>query len=180
MPLAHDYYTADMVRAMPNDGKRYEVVWGELLVTPAPRWNHQRIAGRLFRWLADACDEIGGLEALYAPADVTWSDDTLVQPDVFVVPTGLTTEKDPPEAPRLRLVVEVLSESTSRRDRFTKRVLYQRQGIETIWLLDPERRVVEVWTPGATLPVVETERLSWQPAGVARPFVIELTRLFAP
>ncbi len=179
MPLARDYYTAEMVRALPDDGRRYEVVWGELLVTPAPKWRHQEIAGRLYRYLADACDELGTLRAMFAPADVSWTADTLVQPDVFVVPKGSAATEDPPHAPKLMLVAEVLSPSTVRHDRFPKRALYQRQRIETIWLIDPERRVVEVWTPGAMRPTIETVTLTWQPTGAPQPFALPLDVLFA-
>lgn len=178
MPLAPEYFTADMVRALPDDGQRHEVVLGELLVTPAPGWQHQRIVGRLFRLLATACDEIGSLEAMIAPADVSWSDDTLVQPDVFVVPKKLAIAGEKVRAPSLVLVAEVLSPSTARQDRFPKRALYQRQGVEAIWLVDPERRLVEVWAPGTSQPRVEREQVVWRVEGLDVPVAVDLRKLF--
>src|SRR5438067_13933482 len=79
------YYTADMVRALPDDGNRYEVVYGELLVTPAPRPWHQVLVQRLIVALATYLhrDPVGLV--LSAPADISWGRDVLVQPDVFVV-----------------------------------------------------------------------------------------------
>jgi Uma2 family endonuclease len=178
MPLAPEYFTADMVRALPEDGQRHEVVLGELLLTPAPGWQHQRIVGRLFRLLAAACDEIGTLEAMIAPADVSWGEDTLVQPDIFVVPKELAIAGEPARAPALALVAEVLSPSTARQDRLPKRALYQRQGVATIWLVDPEQRLVEVWTPDSSRPRVERDELTWHIDVSAAVLTIDLQLLF--
>ena len=80
------YHTADMVRAMPDDGNRYEVVYGELLVTPAPRaWDQRvvlRVATALEAYLVQHPD--AGV-AFVSPADISWGPDVLVQPDLFVV-----------------------------------------------------------------------------------------------
>jgi len=79
------YYTAEMVRALPEDGNRYEVVHGELLVTPSPREMHQRVLGRLLVALGKYLEQ-HPVAALYpSPADISWTPDTLVQPDLFVV-----------------------------------------------------------------------------------------------
>ena len=179
MPLAPEYFTADMVRALPDDGKHYELVWGELLVTPSPASHHQRVAFRLARWLADYCDALGSLETMVSPADISWGTDTLVQPDVFVVPRAQARSKEWAAMRTLLLVAEVLSPSTARYDRFQKRKLYQAQSVGTLWLANPERRAVEVWTPERAFPVIETERVSWRPEGANAPLVIELPALFA-
>jgi Uma2 family endonuclease len=167
MPLAPEYFTADTVRALPHDGQRHEVVLGELLVTPAPGWHHQRIVGRLFRLLAAACDEIGSLEAMIAPADVS------------VVPKELAIAGESVRKPALTLVAEVLSPSTAHQDRFPKRALYQRQGVATIWLVDPEQRVVEVWTPEASRPRVERDELTWHIPVSGAVLTIDLQLLLA-
>src|SRR5205809_2668433 len=78
------YWTAEMVRQLPDDGNRYEVVYGELLVTPAPRLSHQLLVSRLFHALAEylAREPVGIV--LTSPADISWGrDDVLVQPDLF-------------------------------------------------------------------------------------------------
>src|SRR5574338_68886 len=71
------YYTADMVRALPNDGKRYETVHGELLVTPAPRWWHQEVLGRLHVDLRTYLQGNPVGHPVMSPADISWGPDTL-------------------------------------------------------------------------------------------------------
>jgi Uma2 family endonuclease len=181
MGMAHPaHYTADMVRALPDDGNRYEVVHGELLVTPAPRPWHQvvleRLRGALWTWL-EACP-VGVL--LSAPADLAWGPATLVQPDLFAVDPEEARSLDWARMKRLLLVAEVLSPSTVRADRFTKRRLYQEVGVEVYWAVDADRHMVEVWTPRVVMPVVERERLEWCPAGAGAPFTLPLDRLFRP
>jgi Uma2 family endonuclease len=80
----------------------------------------------------------------------------------------------------LLLVVEVLSPSSSRGDRFTKRRLYQERGIPVYWIVDGEERLVEVWTPDAEFPTIERDRLTWSPEGAARSFTLTLKDLFRP
>jgi Uma2 family endonuclease len=177
---APTYYTADMVRALPDDGQRYELVHGELLVTPAPRAWHQEVVERIGRMVADYVREAGVGHAFRAPADISWADDTLVQPDVFVVDLAEARTLDWGRMKTLLLAVEVLSPSTARADRFTKRRLYQEVGVPTYWIVDPERRCVEVWTPDATFPAVEWAEVTWQPAGATEPLVVSLGELFKP
>jgi Uma2 family endonuclease len=76
--LAPVYYTADMVRALPDDGNRYEVVYGELFVTPAPRLWHQKVVGRLVVALDTYLQHEAVGEVLHAPADISWGRDVLV------------------------------------------------------------------------------------------------------
>lgn len=78
----------------------------------------------------------------------------------------------------LLLAVEILSPSTARADRFTKRRLYQEVGIPTYWTVDPDARCIEIWTPDATRPVVERERATWLPEDAAESLVVELEDLF--
>ena len=80
----------------------------------------------------------------------------------------------------LLLVAEVLSPSSKRADRFTKRIEYQRQNVPCYWVIDPDDRQVEVWAPVDTFPLVERERLSWHPAGARRPLVLDLQEHFRP
>ena len=174
------YYTADMVRALPDDGNRYEVVRGELLVTPAPRLWHQEISGRLYRALSSYLEREGVGHALQSPADISWSPDTLVQPDVFVVPLAQARTLDWARITDLLLVVEVLSPSSGRADRFTKRLEYQRHEVPVYWIVDPDERRVEVWTPSDRFPAFERQRLVWRPAGAAAPLDIDLAELFKP
>ncbi len=168
-----------MVRALPDDGQRYELVHGELLVTPAPRLLHQIIVSRLAGALALACGRSSAYVKLMSPADISWGSDSLVQPDLFVVPRVEAATLDWACMRTLVLVAEVLSPATEKQDREQKRRLYQEQGVGSIWLVDADRRQVEVWTPGAHLPTVQTERLAWRPEAAEPLVVIELAELFA-
>jgi len=174
------YYTADMVRAFPEDGNKYELVYGELLVTPAARAWHEIVQRRLLvaldRYLAR--EPVG--EVLGSRADISWDDSVLVSPDVFVVPLDELRTLDWARMQHLLLVAEILSPGTERFDRFSKRRRYQEAGVPIYWILDADEHQVEVWTPGDTFPRFERERLVWQPDGASTPFALELTELFRP
>ena len=180
MGMAVTYYTADLVRALPEDGRRYEVVHGELLVTPAPRAWHQEVTKRLLVALDAFLSQHPAGHVLASPADISWSADTLVQPDVFVVPLEEARTLDWRQMRTLLLAIEVLSPSTARADRFTKRRLYQEVGVATYWIVDPDRRCIEVWTPEVALPIVEWEAVSWQPLGANEALTLRLEELFRP
>ncbi|MGD8727085.1 MAG: Uma2 family endonuclease [Gemmatimonadales bacterium] len=177
---ATTFHTADMVRALPDDGNRYETVHGELLVTPAPRVWHQEIVRRLVMAVSEYCARSGIGHAFHSPADISWSPDTLVQPDVFVVDLAEARTMDWSQMLHLLLAVEVLSPSSVRADRFTKRRLYQEVGVPTYWVVNPDRCEVEVWTPESVFPATERERVIWKPEGAAEEFVLELGELFRP
>ncbi|HEX9727003.1 MAG TPA: Uma2 family endonuclease [Gemmatimonadales bacterium] len=174
------YYSAEMVRALPHDGNRYETVHGELLVTPASRAGHQEIVGRIYVGLRAYTERIGVGHVFMSPADISWTEDTLVQPDVFVVPLAEARPLDWSGMRTLLLAIEVLSPSTARSDRFAKRRLYQEVGVPCYWIVDPDARCVEVWTPQLTFPVVERAAVSWQPAGAGERFELQLAALFRP
>jgi Uma2 family endonuclease len=175
------YYTADMVRALPEDGNRYETVHGELLVTPAPSATHQYVVTQLVIAIGNylARGSVGGV--LVSPADISWGrEDVLVQPDVFVVMSSEARTFDWAQMKTLLLAVEVISPSSRRADRFTKRRLYQEFHVPCYWVVNIEERAVEVWTPDAIFPTVETERLVWHPDGARDPLVIPLDRILPP
>ena len=117
---------------------------------------------------------------LASPADISWGPDILVQPDVFVASLSEVRTLDWTNVKTLLLAVEVLSPSTARADRFTKRRLFQEVGIPAYWIVDGDERAVEVWTPEQRLPTVERERLVWQPHPEREPFTLELAELFRP
>ena len=180
MPAPHADWTAEMVRALPDDGKRYELVDGELFVSPAPRPAHQAVVMRLAIVL-DAYVREHKLGWVYtSPADIEFSPTTLVQPDVFVVPnTGAGRPSAWSEIKALSLVAEVLSRSTARLDRTVKRPTYQRQNIPVYWILDADARLVEVWEPGDERPAIVTRTLSWHHKEGIPPLDIGLPQFFA-
>ena len=173
-------YTAEMVRALPDDGKRYETVYGELLVTPAPRLLHQLVLSRLMVRLDSYLSREHDGVLLPSPADISWGPDILVQPDLFVAASGEVRTMEWKHVRTLLLAIEILSPSSVKADRLTKRRLYQEQRIPLYWIVDCDAATVEAWTPDAVFPVVEKETAVWQPAGAAVPCIIELAEIFAP
>ena len=175
---APTWYTAEMVRSLPDDGKRYEVVEGELLVTPAPRYDHQRAIATLYLALTGCLKKASGIEVLFSPADLELNERTLVQPDLFV--TRWRDGRRPTSWKEVDLVlaVEVLSPTTARYDRLIKRTLYQRQGIE-YWIVDLDARIVERWRPGDERPEIVTGRLEWRLPEIENALEIDLESFFA-
>jgi Uma2 family endonuclease len=108
MPAQPTEWTAEIVRALPDDGNRYEVIGGELFVTPAPSWTHQRAVGELFRILMPYLEEHALGDAIIAPADVLFGPKDMVEPDLFVVPlVDGNAPRTWEEVGRLLLAVEV-------------------------------------------------------------------------
>lgn len=131
---------------LPNDGKRYEIIDGELFVTPAPRFAHQRVVTRLVRYLSVFVDDHGLGEVLVSPFDVVFSQFDVVEPDVLYISkarAAVLTEKNVQGAPDL--VIEVLSPTTAKTDRTIKLKLYARFGVAEYWIVDPEGPSVEVY-----------------------------------
>ena len=185
MPLEQPiYYTAEMVRALNREERGtlvYETVHGELLVKNTPTVAHQRVVMRLAHLLASYLEREPVGEVLVSPADISWKlVDVSVQPDVFVIPPDASTAatSDGWEGVmHLLLATEVLSPSTARNDRFTKRLLYQERRVPLYWIIDPQERVAEIWTPGDTFPRFERDRLRWHPEGAATAFEVTLSEL---
>ena len=123
---------------LPSDGKRYEIIDGELFVTPSPFRPHQRVVTRLTRYLSTFVEENELGEVFVAPFDVVFSRFDVVEPDLLYVSKGrlsVLTEKNVQGAPDL--VVEVLSPSTAETDRTIKLKLYARYGVQEHWIIDP-------------------------------------------
>lgn len=181
MPMAFtEHFTAAAVRALPDDGNRYETVHGELLVTPAPGGLHQWVLGRLHLQLGNYLADHGVDGLLFSPADISFDADTLVQPDLFVADcTAFRRSFAWDDIRTLYLVVEILSPSTARADRITKRRLFQEQRIPEYWIVDTDRRHVEVWTPDAATPTVERDRLLWRHPAIRGACTIDLREVFA-
>ncbi|MGH3821681.1 MAG: Uma2 family endonuclease [Pseudonocardiaceae bacterium] len=126
-------FTVHDLEGMPDDGRRYELIDGELLVSPAPGLRHQTIIYRLYGLLDDACP--ADLYVIGAPFAVRTDVSNEVQPDVLVARFDELTDKNLPAAPVL--AVEVLSPSGRLIDLNLKRAHYQRLGTPSYWVLDP-------------------------------------------
>ena len=133
--------TRDDLDTMPDDGHRYELIDGVLVVSPAPRVVHQRVVSRLLVILHQACP--AGAEAFTAPLDVALADDTVMQPDLLVAWTTDFTERDLPTAPVL--AIEVLSPSTRAFDLLLKKDRLQRAGCAHYWVVDPDVPAISAW-----------------------------------
>jgi Uma2 family endonuclease len=155
-------YTAAEVLAFPADGNRYEVVHGELLVTPAPRAGHQVVVTEILARIHGYLGALGRPAVVLAgPADITWDEETTVQPDILVVPLHEVTS-DWRSYRTLLLAVEVLSPSSTRGDRVVKRRLYQEQRVGLYWIVDADKRLVEAWRPDDEAAEIVTDVLRWQ------------------
>ncbi len=132
---------AALVPEEPDDGHRYELIDGALIVTPAPGFRHQLVSVRLIVLLHEACP--AGLAVLAAPFAVGLSVDTEVQPDLLVAPRDAFTDKDLPGAPLL--AVEILSPSTRLIDLNLKKARYEEAGCASYWVIDPIEPRLTVW-----------------------------------
>ena len=141
IPQSRPLTRADLETMPDDDGHRYELIDGVLVVTPAPRWGHQDVVGRLYLLLSGACPE--NLQVILAPFDVALADDTVMQPDLLVARFADITERDLPTVPLL--AVEVASPSTRLFDLNTKKAKFDEAGIQAFWVVDPEALWLRVW-----------------------------------
>jgi Uma2 family endonuclease len=141
--------TYDDLSLLPDDGKRYEIIEGELFVTLAPRILHQVVVSQLLFELLAFVRREGLGRVLVAPVDVVLSEFDIVEPDLVYVSNqhlSIITEKNVVGAPDL--VIEVLSESTEKRDRTTKLKLYARFGVLEYWIINPYGPSADVYRRG--------------------------------
>ena len=163
--------------ALPDDGRRHEIIDGELYVSASPRPRHQLMSAELHALLLRACHEHPELElrAFAAPTDVALADDTVMVPDLIVVPFALIAERDIPGAPLI--VVEILSPSTRSVDLVIKKDRLRRAGAAQYWVADPAEPSLTIWRleggPGGDY--VEAGRArGGQSARVTEPFELEI------
>ncbi len=177
-PVRAKEWTLDLLHALPDDGQRYELVDGELLVSPSPSRTHQRVAAELHLLLSPWARQ-RGLEVCIAPSEIVFSPRRALQPDLFVIPyVGGAWIRDLTSLDQLVLAVEILSPSTARYDRVIKKRVYFEQGAAEYWIVDPAGRTVERWCRGDDRPQILHERLSWTPP--AGPTLeIDLDAMFA-
>jgi Uma2 family endonuclease len=151
-----------------EDGHRYELIDGVLVVTPSPSREHQQVLGRLFMLLSPACPD--DQEVLFAPFDVTLSDDTVMQPDLLVARREDFTSRDLPTAPLL--AVEVLSPSTRRFDLTLKRSRYEAARAGSYWVVDPIEVTLTAWdlVDGRYVQVADVR--GEEPYEASRPFPV--------
>jgi Uma2 family endonuclease len=181
MPAVRTEWTVEMLDELPDDGNRYELIDGDVFVTPAPSVVHQLVVLTLAARLHAYLRPTGVARVIASPSDVRKPDRTKnrVQPDVFVFKL---VDGQRPAYPfaldDLLVAIEVVSPSNSQHDYQTKRELYLRNGVAEYWIVDPEARTFARWR-GATDPgELLAEQLEWQPGGLSAPFVVQLSEFF--
>jgi Uma2 family endonuclease len=133
--------TRDDLARMPNDGHRYELVDGALIMTPGPSLRHQTVVVNLLVQLKAACPR--DLQVLVAPFDVVIAPDTVMQPDLLIAHREDFGERELPMAPLL--AVEVLSPSTRRIDLMLKWSRLEAAGCPAYWVVDPDTPSLIAW-----------------------------------
>jgi Uma2 family endonuclease len=161
---------------LPDDGNRYEVVRGELFVTPAPSPGHEAVLGRLLGLLFPYVER-HGLGRVYFPRSIVRFEDSEVEPDLMVRPKLPDDVTDWSQAPVPLLVVEVLSAVTRRRDQIEKRQLYLDAGIAEYWIIDRDERSVRV-VSNANEDGVFKDQMTWFPVGAVEPLTFDVRGLF--
>lgn len=164
------------INKLPEDGNRYELVRGELLVTPPPPPAHESLADVLAERLHPYV-RIQGLGRISRPRSVVQMRGSQVEPDLSVRPIPERVPAEWRAAPRPILVVEVLSDATRRHDLVQKRTFYVEEGIPDYWMVDGDQRVIRV--AGASREdACVSDLLVWHPAGAAEPLIFDVQKYF--
>ena len=140
LPFSRALTYADL-ETLPDDGHRYELLDGMLIVSPSPSWSHQDVVGNLYLLLRGA--ETEGLRVGLGPFDIKLADDTVLIPDLWVACRSDNTHRNLPVAPLL--AIEVLSPSTRRYDLLSKRDRYREAGTPSYWVVDPVGPSLTAW-----------------------------------
>lgn len=169
-------WTLEELHSLPDDGNKYEVVRGDLFVTPAPTGQHESILAALSALLTPyvVANKLG---LVYRPHAVLRFEDSEVEPDLMVRHPWGSANTDWVTAPLPSLIVEVLSPSTRKRDRKEKRTLYGDARIPEYWIIDPEAKAVTV-TARNDLDRTVRDTLVWYPSGAEEPLEIRLSDVF--
>lgn len=178
MSSTAEEWTAERVRALPDDGNRYELIGGRLVVTPSPRGVHQVAVAHLAAILRAEVARYT-LHVLHSPADISLGEDEVLQPDLFVYSTASGRHLlDWSDIAELALVIEVISPSTAVYDRQLKRRRYQRARVPEYWIVDLDARLIERWQPDDSRPEIITGTLAWSPSPDSEPFRLDVERFF--
>lgn len=177
-------WTYEEFARLPDDGNRYEVIAGELYVTPAPGSIHQRVQYRLAAMFENFCDEHGVGTMYGAPYDVVFAEGDYLEPDlIFVRRDREHIIQKHAAVGTPDLVVEILSDATARRDRGIKRERYAAYGVPEYWIIDTEAKQIEVLRlTGGDLRRAEmaTDFLRWRPVPGGPELVIDVPHLLRP
>jgi Uma2 family endonuclease len=173
MALAVPRYSVQDLESFPDDGNRYELLDGMLLVTPAPSLGHQAVVSRL---MAKLQNYVGQAAMVYSPGAVEIRPKVHLEPDILVVPITepITRWND---VRSWWLAVEVSGRGSKVYDRDFKFAAYSALGVRDVWRVDLRDRSV-VAKIGGSDEVSCTDRLSWHPEGKDHPLIIDVDKLF--
>jgi Uma2 family endonuclease len=177
----HPTWTYEDYAALPDDGNKYEVLDGEVLVTPSPSTRHQHILFMLSIQLYEYVNRYE-LGVVLPDIDLLFQPGQFLRPDLLFVPTS-AREGIAHRGIELTpgLVVEVLSPSSSSNDRVKKPRRYGDFGVPEYWVVDPEDEMVWVWRfAKGRMEGERVEQLTWQPDASVPPFVLDREKLFRP
>ena len=138
--------TYDLYRLLPDDGKRYELIDGELLMVPAPSPQHQDIVGRLFSQLLVHVEANRLGKVFISPIDVLFEEHLVLQPDIIFVSRErqeIIGEEAIHGAPDL--AIEILSPSSFYHDLRRKMRLYSHSSVQEYWIVDPEKQTIDLY-----------------------------------
>ena len=177
MAVSIPRYTVDDLERFPNDGNRYELLDGVLIVTPAPREVHQAIVGEIQGRLFAALGP-NGVARVVGPGAIARQPRTQLEPDILVYPTSFRLGVGWAGITEHWLAVEVLSRSSRFYDREFKRDAYFALGVQQVWLVDIEDRSVDVWRSRAEHEVVR-DVIRWPVPTTDLVVAIDLAEVFA-
>jgi Uma2 family endonuclease len=175
MATATKRWTLEELHSLPDDGNKYELVRGELFVTPPPTDSHETIAARLTDILGPFVRE-QRLGHVYRPRAVFRAEGSEVEPDLMVRQVHPDPNGSWDDAPIPILIVEIISDSTRRRDRGPKRDFYMDSGIGEYWIVDSGTATITRIRPGEPDHVVR-DRLIWAPSEASAPLVVGLSAI---
>lgn len=177
MAISVPLYTVDDLENFPDDGNRYELLDGVLLVTPAPAAAHQLVASRIHVELANALQK-PGLAHVVGPGAVVRKPRTQLQPDILVYPSRFSPRTDWPKITEHWLAVEVLSRSSRIYDREFKRDAYFALDVQQVWLVDWRDESIEV-CPSKGVSEVVRDAIRWRVPSADVTVSIDLAAVFA-
>ncbi len=172
-------WTYEMLETLPDDGNRYEIIDGELHVTPPPGFPHQGVSWELTLLIGNYLERYPVGKGFFAPGDVIIDPRNVVEPDLFVIPRTEPKPKAWKDIKSLLLAIEIVSPSSARRDRHKKRLLYQRFKVPEYWIVEPVAHLIERWRPEDQRPEILTETIEWQPSPEYPALRIDLQAFFA-
>ncbi len=170
-------YTVDMVRAFPDDGQRYELVEGILLVTPAPASDHQIVIARILAALHVYLGDHGPAYVV-SPGEIEIAPTLHLEPDVLVFPSTFRPGTQWTDINGWWLAVEVLSPSSKHYDRDYKLETYLHLGVTEAWIVDLDRRCCEISGVDGRRSIAEYRKVRWHPSGMAQPLDLDLEAIF--